>query len=416
MRILQVAHYFLPRHLGGVENYTYNLAKELQKQHEVYVYCREDGYFNKDYYEVNEIYEGLFLKRIFYNKRRTLEDTYNNRLIDERFADFLDRLKPEVIHFQHLERLSVGMINMARKKGIPSVLTLHDYWFICPLIQLLIQYETPCPLEYSPERCLNCINTWAQRNQVVFYPKQDANTMLNIVNRRKEVMREVLNKVDAIIAPSLFLKKKHLESGLTSNIEYFDYGINLKEFSVLNRSHERGISFGFIGSIMKHKGLHILVDAFKRLKSSDVKLKIFGKGYDTYFAGVIKSSMKDERIEYKGHFRNSKLTEILSQIDILVVPSLWYENSPFVIHEAFAARIPVIASDIGGISEKVHDGKNGLLFDPHKENDLFEKLSLIEQNRHWIGKMSYNIRPIKSIEQNASELTGIYGTSMINGK
>ena len=72
-----------------------------------------------------------------------------------------------------------------------------------------------------------------------------------------------------------------------------------------------------------------------------------------------------------GEFKHSRIAEIFSEIDVLVVPSVWYENSPLVIQEAFLAGTPVIASDIGGIPELVKDKENGLLFKANDDNDLY---------------------------------------------
>ena len=211
MRILQVAHYFLPKHRGGVEVYTYNLSKELQKNHEVIIYCREDGYFNKVYCEANDLYDGLKLRRIFYNIPLTPETSYRNELIDENFNSFLDEIKPDIIHFQHLERMSVTLIDVAKQKGIPTVLTLHDYWFICPLTQLLFKNNEPCPISYSDERCLSCIKTWFKKSKIRHYYEKMSATGLSIINKRSRLMQDMLDKLDVIIAPSEFLRKRFIK-------------------------------------------------------------------------------------------------------------------------------------------------------------------------------------------------------------
>ena len=109
-----------------------------------------------------------------------------------------------------------------------------------------------------------------------------------------------------------------------------------------------------------------------------------------------------------GEFNYLEIAKIFSEIDILVVPSIWYENSPLVIQESFISKTPVIASRIGGITESIIDGENGLLFNPGDANDLQEKIQYLIDNPEIIEKFKENIPKVKSIEDNASEIEDIY--------
>jgi glycosyltransferase involved in cell wall biosynthesis len=99
----------------------------------------------------------------------------------------------------------------------------------------------------------------------------------------------------------------------------------------------------------------------------------------------------------------------MAEIDVLVVPSIWHENSPLTIHEAFLAKTPVIASNIGGMAELIQDEVNGLLFKVGDVADLREKITMIVQHPDLISKLSANIGPVKTIEENAVEIEQIYG-------
>ena len=140
-----------------------------------------------------------------------------------------------------------------------------------------------------------------------------------------------------------------------------------------------------------------------------VELKIFGDPSiaPDYYAHVRRMA-RNPRIQFPGMFDNAEVGRILSGIDVLIVPSVWPENSPVTIHEAYLAKIPVIASRIGGIPELVQDGVNGFLFTPGDATDLLSKINLFIEDRSLLERLRANIGPVKSIEENARELEGIY--------
>nr|MBC8492137.1 glycosyltransferase [Chloroflexota bacterium] len=112
MRIAQVVHWFLPRHLAGTEIYTYGLARELSKRHELHIYCREDGFLDRELYETDEVYEGLPVRRVYFNLIGVKANPANQALIEFKnstiegsFRRFLDQVKPDIVHFQHLFKL-----------------------------------------------------------------------------------------------------------------------------------------------------------------------------------------------------------------------------------------------------------------------------------------------------------------------
>jgi glycosyltransferase involved in cell wall biosynthesis len=109
-----------------------------------------------------------------------------------------------------------------------------------------------------------------------------------------------------------------------------------------------------------------------------------------------------------GRFENGRVAEVMSGIDVLIVPSIWPENAPLVIQEAFMARVPVIASRVGGIPELVRHGENGLLVETGNPADLQAKMEYLIENPHLLQLYSLDIERIKSIDENAEELEQIY--------
>lgn len=115
-------------------------------------------------------------------------------------------------------------------------------------------------------------------------------------------------------------------------------------------------------------------------------------------------------------FDNQEIASVFQNIDMLIVPSLWQENSPLVIQEAFLAETPVIASRLGGIPEIVQNGINGLLFNPGDVDELREKMQQIINNPSLIEKFRENMPKIRCIEDNAKEIEEIYNKLVIKGK
>ena len=167
--------------------------------------------------------------------------------------------------------------------------------------------------------------------------------------------------------------------------------------------------FGYIGTIQRHKGVHVLIEAFNKISDPRAELKVFGDPQvaPDYYAEV-RRMVRNPRIQFPGEFDNSEIGRVLAGIDVLVVPSIWPENSPVTIHEAYLARVPVIASNLGGMPGLVRDGVNGLLFEAGNADDLRAKMGLLLEDHSLIERFRANIGPVKTMEENAQELEEIY--------
>lgn len=442
MKILQVIHGFHPYNVAGTEVYTYNLCQELAKKHKLAVFYRVDDLDLKEYtikYNKLDILDIFTINNTFrlYN---SFEMTYRNDAIAEKFGWVLDQSKPDIIHIQHLLYLSTKIVEETIKRRIPMVFTLHDYWLICPQGQLLKNSMYPCNGEDNFE-CINCIlyqlsikehaisayyflknfvpeyfvqlfkNIYLGYSKASFLTKKKA---LNLIEERITHMKNICSEVDLFISPSQFLRRKFIEFGIPKDkIIILPYGFNLNNFKNFKKTSSDKLRFGFIGNLLLAKGVHILIESFNKIKNDSVELRIYGrvmsyKGMLCNYLRYIKKITKNKNIKFMGDFDYKRIAEIFGQIDVLVVPSIWYENSPLVIQEAFATKTPVIASNVGGIPELIKDGINGFLFEPNNSEDLYRKINLIIENPNLLGEIRQNIKPPKSIEENAKEIEEIY--------
>jgi glycosyltransferase involved in cell wall biosynthesis len=172
---------------------------------------------------------------------------------------------------------------------------------------------------------------------------------------------------------------------------------------------------GFIGTLSYHKGAHVLVEAV-RLLSPDLPLKVRIYGAQHQFPEYAKTvrdlAGSDRRIEFCGTFSNSKIGEVLFELDVLVVPSLWYENSPLVVHSAQAAKVPVVATNVGGMNELITNGENGFLFDREDARGLSSIIQLLCNDASLLERLSRNAKALRSITHYVDELVQVYGDVM----
>ncbi|HKZ27199.1 MAG TPA: glycosyltransferase [Rubrobacteraceae bacterium] len=170
---------------------------------------------------------------------------------------------------------------------------------------------------------------------------------------------------------------------------------------------------GFIGTLAPHKGCDILIRAFKSLpRGLGATLTIYGnlERFESFVGKLRELAKGDERINFAGPFQREKVGRVLTELDTLVVPSRWYENQPGVILEAFAAGMPVVATDLGGISEFVKHEENGLLFERENVEDLARQLRRLGEEPGLLEKLRDGIGPVKTVKENVDELEELYGT------
>lgn len=413
MRIAQVVHWFMPKHLAGVEVYTKFLSQEMQKRHEVQIYCREDGFFDRRLHEIDQEYQGLPIRRVHFNllgKQRNIANRFltqfRNPVIEESFARFLEEKQPDVVHIQHLFMLSTGIISVARSYGLPVVVTLHDYWFLCQAIQLLRPSLACCSGPALGLKCAGC--TPLPMPYAFRFLLTPATAPLYLY--RTAYMRQQLEKANLVTSPSAFVRDRFAANGFPADrILITDYGTADHWLTEFKRQPSERLRFGFIGSIMRHKGVHTLIKAFKQVDSDRAELHIFGDpGFAPDYYAEMKALAADDRIHFRGRFENDTVGRALSELDVVIVPSIWYENAPITIHEARLAGMPVIGSRIGGIPEFVEHEVSGLLFEAGDVADLHTQMQRIADEPELLDRLRQGVRPVKTMAENALEFEAIY--------
>jgi len=447
MRILLTTHQFFPEYQSGTEVLTYSVARELMSRgHEVRVLTGHPAeQAMSDEYRCDEyVYEGIHVFRFHHSyvpmagQESMIEVDYDNRLAASYFAQILEVFKPDVVHFFHLNRLGTRLIEHAVLAEIPAFMTPTDFWAICPTGQLLLGDGRMCsgPSVYAG----NCVKHFAQSTQGglirtiadklptagfdllvlltqkgVFpsYPKREE---VMAVGSRLGINISRLNQLSGLIVPNDFMKELMIRHGISPHlIIQSAYGIDVTSSEDIERRSIplHTLRVGFIGTLAPHKGCHVLIDGFKSLSSGRAVLKIYGNMDDLpeYSSELVRLADNNDSIEFCGTFHNSKIGEVLAELDVLVVPSLWYENTPLVVYSAQAAHCPVLASDFPGISSVIRDDVNGLLFEAGSAQALAKQLSRFMDEPSLATRLSNNSQQPKSTSAYVDELLDIWSAA-----
>lgn len=385
-------------------------------------------------------YEGIRVHRFLHDPAPTgeqpniVETEYNNILFFRWFLGYLKQFKPHIVHFFHLEFLSASAIDACLELGVPMVMTPTDFWLICPNKQLRLPDNSLCK---GPDpdgvNCLKHAVSTSQRPYVakVFnrLPRKVVAPMIWGINqgafsaprfspmvralyKRPGFLKERMNKLDRVIVPTRLMREMLVTNGLRPDKVIFSrFGIRPTTPEAHEPDGAGKIRIGFIGGLSEHKGAHLLISAVRLLpESMPLELRIYGRTdlYPAYFEKLRHLVDGDQRIWFSGTFPNDQIGKIFAGLDVLVVPSIWYENTPLVIYSAQAAGCPVIASNLGGMAEVVEHEKNGLLFEAGDITGLASAMERLAHDRVLLRQLSAGTIGPKSISQYVAELQVLY--------
>ena len=421
MHILKIIHGYPPQYNAGSEVYSQSICIELSKYHKISVFTREENLYAPCFsIREEKINKNLTLYLVNHPQGK---DGYRHQQMDDIFTSLLKKLQPNIAHIGHLNHLSTGLVDVLNLFKIPIVYTLHDFWLMCPRGQFLTRsIGNPkgnfqlCTHQNDRKCATDCYKVYfsgIKENEA-----SDIEQWESWVHHRMKEVKRIVSKIDLFIAPSKYLENRFVQGFCIAKekIIYLDYGFPTQYLLPTQKiSANEPYTFGYIGTHIPAKGVNLLIEAFKRLEQPAI-LKIFGRenGQSTKALRVMASSSKN-KIEFLGEYINQNLVnDVFSKVDCIVVPSIWGENSPLVIHEAQACKIPVITADFGGMKEYVAHKVNGLLFKHREVESLTEQLNFAVSNPEKmknLGKVGYLYSEnglIPNIEEHCKQLVSIY--------
>ncbi|MBI5435357.1 MAG: glycosyltransferase [Planctomycetes bacterium] len=461
MKVLLVVHNFLPNHAAGTEVYTLQLGQELARRgHDVIVFAAEKDISLADLSVREREYGGLRVVELINNLHYAdLRETWEQPRITAIFESWLERLAPDVVHFQHLWYLSVGCIEACAARYVPVIFTLHDYWLQCARYGQRVHADSSICHTIEFRRCGECLTSFkfaqssTERGLARWIARVRGTTGLNFgpaargaarlaqgwkdgrggpsagdaerAARRADVLTErvaerdhtfrerIVPNVYRFLSPSHFLLRRFVEWGIPEErIQFLRTGIDLSRFGKVERTRSEKVRVAFLGTLAPHKAPHLLLEAWQRLApelAAKAELVLYGPFQHNHeyvaelqrLAGLVGARLA-------GSLARNDVPRALCSTDLLVVPSVWWENSPLVIVEGIATRTPMLVSDLGGMAELVQPGHSGYHFKVGDVEDLARKLAELIGDRSKLDALYREVEPIKSVARDAEQIEEIY--------
>jgi len=412
MRVLMMSHGHPAFSIGGAEVASYNLFNGLNELEGV-----ECHYLARVGPPVKP-HSGTPFLSLRQKQRETLifANDYDyfrlsNRDLDtlvNDFSRFIEDVDPDVVHFHHFLGFGLEAIHAVRRvrPRVPIVVTLHEYLSICNNHGQMVKARTGALCRRStPAECAVC------------FPDIAAGAL----HKRELFIKTLLGEVDVFVSPSRFLIDRFVDWGLRPDkLVLLENGLEVGEIApprTLARGQVRRNRFAYFGQLNQFKGIKVLVEAVARVPAeewgTDSALCVFGgnlelqpERFQQEFKRLVQQAGR--RVRFFGSYRSADLPTLMRDIDWVVVPSTWWENSPVVIQEAFLHGRPIICSDIGGMAEKVRNRVDGLHFRAGSAESLVDRLVEILRTPELWERLRGGIRKPLSAHDAAEQHRALY--------
>lgn len=395
-RILVVSHGHPDFSLGGAEIAAYNLFEAFKKNEDV-----EETWFLARADRGRGVTGQI-------HKRRDNEYLWEQGVADWHlmksahqesvttwFVDLLKSLKPTIVHIHHYAHIGLEFIRAIKKydSNIKVYLTLHEYMAICKHNGQMVKTGKDMKLcsSESFDECRGC------------FPEHTAEDFW----LRKHTFKSTFDLADGFISPSEFLRQRYIDWGINEDdiivIENGQSDLPPIPPRPLNEGETRN-RFGFFGQVNPYKGIDVLLESLRLMTKQEresILVEVHGANLETQ-AGefqekirkLAKKLIKEGCLRWVGPYRPEEQRAKLKEVDWVIVPSIWWENSPMVIQEAFTAGRPLIVSNIGGMAEKVQEGVDGLHFSARNPQSLAKVMLSATSTEVWQGCVEQITTPL----------------------
>ena len=276
----------------------------------------------------------------------------------------------QIIHLHHYLHVGIDLV-VALRRWFPQahiLLTLHDYWGPCVYEGRLLRSSGDLCGKGDPVACDRCLGGGRRGELAV----------------RQVRLQRLTSIIDHFICPSYFLKRQYLYWGISSGRLSVIENLTAKKLSAVQKQRsKKELVVGYFGQLNQWKGVDLLIEAVQiaRKQVVNLMLEINGPTLDV-------QSFELDGICWNGRYEPEQLWERMARVDVVAMSSIWFENSPMVIQESYQCGKPVVAPDLGGMAEKVRDGRTGLLFVNGDVDSLADKLICLAQNRSLLASLA----------------------------
>lgn len=432
MRILIAIHGYPPTHSAGAERTAERTALWLAAHdYEIEVLAIE-SVSEAGFRMESTFQDGVKIHRLYYDVKDSpdvFRNLYDNPQVGDSLRSLLTAQKFDLIHLISGYMMGGQVVNIAKEFNVPVIVTLTEYWFMCARLNLIQANGALCSGPESDEKCMRCLKEDQRRFRIpsqvapnlmeafwsIAHHMPFALHMTSAVAERREVLSRALDGATKVLCPSHYLINKFGEFGFdTERYIFMRQGLALPDGPIptLQPGEPGMLRLGYIGQIKFHKGIDLVVDAVIGLLNNgyQVSLDIWGsETEEPDYVGMLKErSSKYPTIRWNGRYAGAKVWDVLSTMDVLVVPSRWYENSPTVILEAYEMSMPVVATNLGGMAELVQHEKTGLVFELNDSADLQKQVERLITEEGLVERLRANLPHVKTIEEEMQELIQIY--------
>ena len=395
-KLLFVNVLYPPQALGGatgvVKNIIDTLKEKFDDRYEISVFTYD--LHNPNGYELCEyLQDSVHVTRLSLPPYPDIDWRYQDQRVYEIFSQYLKLTQPDLVHFHCIQRLTASVLEATNDLNIPSIVTVHDAWWICDH-QFMLDRD-------GVER-----NFHQNDPLVVARYADDLNKSL----ARRRYLAQQLNRAKLILAVSEFQASLYSLNGFTQ-IQVNRNGI--KTLPVLARTPSKRIRLGFAGGICVHKGYYFLKEAITAANLHKTEVTVIDLFIDS---GLPRhETWGSTPVQLIPKVPHERMADFYSQIDVLVAPSLWSESFGLITREATLAGVWVVASNKGGLAEDICPGITGDIFSPDDINELIKILQRIEQAPEKYQKqLAPNTQNIRRIEEQINELETIYESIVLN--
>ena len=437
MKVIQVPFCFYPEKVGGTEIYVEALSKNLlQRGVEIIIAAPSEN--NQSYW-----HQQIPVRRYAISSQvSNLRELYGegDRLGVIEFSKLLDTEKPDLVHLHAFTRgVSLSLVKEAKKRNISVIFTYHTPTVSCQRGTLLHWGNKICDGKINVNKCTSCTLQSCGLNKPsasicgcippligkIFGIRNmnggiyTALRMTELVQLRQNTFDTFMSEVDYIVAVCNWVKNVLVTNHVPDNkITVSRQGLCCQAVSTIpnqinndNTNHET-LKIAFIGRLHPTKGIHILIEALQLDLQLTVTLDIYGISQEQeiseYQKQLLTLTQNDSRISFKPAITAEKVVNTLMNYDLLAVPSQCLETGPLVVLEAFAAKVPVIGSNLGGIAELVKHNVNGLLVEFDSVSAWSQALQYLSKNREILNKLRAGIQPPSTMETVANKMLSIY--------
>ena len=404
MTILNINKFYFIR--GGAERFFFELAKLLEeKGHQVIPFSmKHKNNFKSDYekYFVSEVQTEKV--SISLQGLRTVGRFFWSFEAQRKLKKIVKNEKPELAILHNIyHQISPSILPILKKYNIPIILIAHDYGLLSANYNMFVKgmvYDKICGSGF-----LNCLKDKCVKDSWL------ASLVCGLETWFHHQVLDVYKKnIDRVIAPSKFMREMFIKADWRrEKLAYLPYFIKQPTFNNQQLT-KKGEYILYFGRLSQEKGVDVLIKAMKNLP--DINLKIVGSGPEESKVKKQIINNKIDNIEMLGYKAGKELERVIAGSQFVIVPSVWYENCPMSVLEAYSLGVPALVSNIGGLPEMIPSQDKNFMFQPANEKDLQDKIRFLWNNQEILNRAGKRVKEFVQENNNPEKyyekLMGIY--------